>query len=106
MAAPYNMAWLRLRHSENVTAKLTITGRRFSGEELAAMGVAYESVADDAVLTRASELAEELAAFPPGAHARIKTTMRAYNNTPADEWFDRVTTLNLGPRVKPTAVTE
>ena len=35
MAAPYNMAWLRLRHSENVTAKLTITGRRFSGRELA-----------------------------------------------------------------------
>ena len=31
MAAPYNMAWLRLRHSENVAAKLTITGRRFPG---------------------------------------------------------------------------
>ena len=43
MAAPYNMAWLRLRHSENVAAKLTITGRRFPGRELADLGVAYGS---------------------------------------------------------------
>ncbi len=71
MAAPYNMAWLRLRHSENVTAKLTITGRRFSGEELAGLGVAYESVAYDAVLARACELAKELATYPTGANARI-----------------------------------
>jgi len=104
MAAPYNMAWLRLRHSENVTAKLTITGRRFSGEELAQMGVAYQSVADDAVVTRACELAEELAAYPNGAHARIKALMRAYNNVPADEWFDRATSLTGGARVKPKAV--
>ncbi|MCZ6617158.1 MAG: enoyl-CoA hydratase/isomerase family protein, partial [Gammaproteobacteria bacterium] len=104
MAAPYNMAWLRLRHSENVTAKLAITGRRFSGEELAELGVAYESVDDDAVLTRACELAEELAAYPAGAPAKIKALMRAYNDTPADEWFDRVTSLARGPRVKPKAV--
>ena len=105
MAAPYNMAWLRLRHSENVTAKLTITGRRFTGEELARMGVAYESVADEAVLSRACELAEELASYPAGAHAKIKATMRAFNDTPADVWFDRVTKLNTGARVKPSAVT-
>ena len=105
MAAPYNMAWLRLRHSENVTAKLAVTGRRFTGEELAQMGVAYESVADDVVLTRACELAEELAGYPAGAHAKIKATMRAYNDTPADVWFDRVTKLNTGARVKPSAVT-
>ncbi len=105
MAAPYNMAWLRLRHSENVTAKLTITGRRFTGEELAQMGVAYESVADDAVLIRACELADELAGYPAGAHAKIKATMRVFNDTPADVWFDRATKLTSGARVKPSAVT-
>ncbi len=105
MAAPYNLAWLRLRHSENVTAKLAITGRRFSGEELASLGVAYESVADDTVVARAFELAGELAANPAGANARIKAAMRIYNDTPADEWFDRVTRLTSGARVKPKSVT-
>lgn len=91
MAAPYNMAWLRLRHSENVTAKLTLTGRRFPGTELAALGVAFEAVADANVVARASELAAELASYPAGALTRIKATMRAYSDAPADAWFDRAT---------------
>ncbi|MCY4056782.1 MAG: enoyl-CoA hydratase/isomerase family protein, partial [Gammaproteobacteria bacterium] len=41
MAAPYNLAWLRFRHSESVAAQLTLTGRRFTGSELVALGVAY-----------------------------------------------------------------
>ena len=97
MAAPYNMAWLRLRHSENVAAKLTITGRRFPGRELADLGVAYEAVADDAVVDAARELAAALAAYPEGALARIKTTLRAYTTSDADAWFDRATGL-AGPR--------
>ena len=98
MAAPYNMAWLRLRHSENVAAKLTITGRRFPGTELAALGIAYESVADDAVVDAARQLTEELAGFPPGALLRIKTTLRAFNASDADAWFNRATSLAAGPR--------
>ena len=97
MAAPYNMAWLRLRHSENVAAKLTLTGRRFPGTELATLGIAYECVADEAVVEQARQLAAELAGYPPGALARIKATMRAYNATDADAWFDQATSLS-GPR--------
>lgn len=97
MAAPYNMAWLRLRHSENVAAKLTITGRRFPGRELAELGVAYEAVPDDAVVETARELTSTLAAYPEGALSRIKAALRAYNTDDADAWFDRATGL-AGPR--------
>ena len=103
MAAPYNMAWLRLRHSENTAAQLTLTGRRFPGSELASLGIAYAAVPDDDVVPAARRLVEELAAYPDGALARNKTLMRAYNDTPADDWFDRATR-HTGPRVRPRAV--
>lgn len=103
MTAPYNLAWLRLRHPESVAARLALSGRRFGGAELAAMGVAHESVADDEVLGRARELTAEIAGFPAGAGARIKTAMRAWHHAGADEWFDQVTREG-GPRVKPRAV--
>ena len=89
MGAPFNIAWLRLRHPESVAAKLALTGHRFTGPELAAMGVAYTCVPDEEVLPRARELATELASYPAGAAARIKATMRAYNDAPANTWFDR-----------------
>lgn len=89
MVAPYNIAWLRLRHPESVAAKLTLTGRRFTGSELAAMGVAYTCVPDEEVLPRAQELAAELASYPAGAAVRIKATMRAYNDASASAWFDQ-----------------
>ena len=98
MAAPYNMAWLRLRHSENVTAKLTLTGRRFSGRELADLGIAYQVVPDNQVVAEAQALVAELATYPAGALQRIKATMRAYNDAPADDWFDRATGQSGGPR--------
>ena len=103
MAAPYNMAWLRLRLSENTAAQLTLTGRRFAGSELASLGIAYAAVPDADVVPAARQLVEELAAYPDGALARIKTLLRAYNDTPADEWFDRATR-HTGPRVRPRAL--
>ena len=103
MAAPYNMAWLRLRHSEDAAARLTMTGRRFPGTELASLGIAYAAVPDDDVVTSARQLVEELAAYPNGALARIKTLMRAYNDSSADDWFDRATR-HTGPGVRPRAV--
>ena len=105
MAAPYNMAWLQLRQSEAVIARLTLTGRRFLGPELVQMGVAHESVADDAVLSRARELTAEVAGFPGGAATRIKRLMRGYASVDADEWFDRATRNAGGGRVAPRAVT-
>ena len=105
MAAPFNIAWLRLRHPESVAAKLALTGRRFTGPELAAMGVAYACVPDEEVLPRARELAAELASYPAGAAARIKATMRAYNDASANAWFDRAIAANPSTgRMSPRAV--
>ena len=89
MAASYNMAWLRLRQSETVTAQLTLTGRRFNGTELKHLGVAFDAPPSDDVLNAARELATELTDFPGGALARIKNTMRRFNSVAVSEWFDR-----------------
>lgn len=91
MAAPYNIAWLRLRYAEHIAATLALSGRRFHGPELLSLGVAYECVTDETVTQRACELAAEMAGYPPGAGVRIKTMMRADRDGSADEWFDRFT---------------
>ena len=105
MGAPFNIAWLRLRHPESVAAKLALTGRRFTGPELSAMGVAYACVPDEEVLPRARELAAELASYPAGAAARIKATMRTYNDASANACFDRAVAASpAAGRMSPRAV--
>ena len=91
MAAPYNLAWLALRHPESVAAKLAMVGRRYDGDELVAMGVAVESVDDDRVVERATELAETLTGYPSGGGRKIKAGIRARLDEDADTWFDRFT---------------
>ena len=105
MAAPYNMAWLRLRHSMAITARLTLTGRRFYGDELVEMGVAYAAPDEGSVVSDAAALVEELIEYPDQALARIKATMRAYDDDGADEWFDRATQATTGGGSLPRAVT-
>ena len=105
MAAPYNMAWLRLRHSAAVTARLTLTGRRFYGAELVGMGVAYAAPKEGSVVAEAVALVEELVEYPDQALERIKTTMRAYDDESADAWFDRATQATTGGGSPPRAVT-
>ena len=89
MAVPYNVAWLRLRHSEAVAAQLTLVGRRYPGTELKELGLAYAAVPADAVLETAHNLAEKLAGYPAGSLSRIKAVLRRYNAQSADDWFDR-----------------
>jgi enoyl-CoA hydratase/carnithine racemase len=97
MGAPYNLAWLRLRHAEAVAANLALTGRRVAGEELVRLGIAQECVAEGAVVERARELASEWASFPDGSVQRIKSLARTYStDATADEWFDRATSLVSG----------
>ncbi|HCP50661.1 MAG TPA: enoyl-CoA hydratase/isomerase family protein, partial [Gammaproteobacteria bacterium] len=91
MAAPYNMAWLRLRHSAAITARLALTGHRFYGRELVEMGVAYAAPKEGSVVAEAIALVEELVDYPDQALERIKTTLRAYDDENADAWFDRAT---------------
>lgn len=97
MGAPYNFAWLRLRHAEAVAANLALTGRRVGGDELVRLGLAQECVGDEAVAERARALAQEMASFPAGSIRRIKALGRAYSvDCSADEWFDRATRLAAG----------
>ena len=104
MAAPYNMAWLSLRHPEATIARLTIVGERHNGPDLVDMNVALESVADDQVMKRSQELAEQIAAYPSGGHARIKKGVRARIQASADEWFDQFTLQDpVGSAPKPRA---
>lgn len=104
MAAPYNLAWLALRHPEPVAARLAMVGDRLQGKALVDLNVAQECVADDAVLATATALAEQMAAYPPGASARIKAGMRATVDEGADAWFDRFTNTQPVGVPKPSSV--
>lgn len=88
MAAPMNLAWLRLRHAESVAARLALTGDRVGAAELLRLGVVHEVVADDAVLARCRARAAEIAAWPAEGVVRIKSAMRAASlGTSAETWF-------------------
>jgi enoyl-CoA hydratase/carnithine racemase len=90
MAAPMNMAWLRLRFTEAQAARLALLGDRVLGPELVRLGMAHESVADEAVLDATNVLAERMASHDPGGVRRIKTALRRTVVTEsADEWFAR-----------------
>lgn len=88
MAAPYNVAWLNLRAPEYVRAQLAFTGRRFSGIELAQLGLAYVCAPDSEVLEQATALCRKIAEYPEGASRRIKAGLRAHVSVSADAWFD------------------
>jgi len=103
MAAPYNMAWLNLRHSERVIAEVTLIGDRLPAVELVRLGLANESVADDQVLLTARALCQRFADFPVGTPQKIKIGMRARVSESADAWFERHTAV-AGPRVKPSSM--
>ena len=103
MAAPYNMAWLNLRHSERVIAEVTLIGDRLPAAELVRLGLVNESVADDQVLLTARALCQRFADFPVGTPQKIKIGMRARVSESADAWFERHTAV-AGPRVKPSSM--
>ena len=103
MAAPYNMAWLNLRHSESATAQITLIGDRIQGPELQRLGLATVCVEDAEVLRQATDLAKRMATFPAGTTAKIKRGMRARVTDSADDWFDRHTNV-AGPSVKPSSM--
>ncbi len=106
MAAPMNMAWLRLRFNESLAARIALLGDRIHGPELVRLGVAYASVPDDQVLDATAELAARLAAHDPVGVRRIKTSLRRTVVTEtAAEWFARAVAADPQPsrRVRPIA---
>ncbi|MEM8923525.1 MAG: enoyl-CoA hydratase/isomerase family protein [Actinomycetota bacterium] len=90
MAAPMNTAWLRLRHTEAISARVALLGDRIHGPELVRLGLAHASVADDEVWPEALALAERLAAHDPNGARRIKTALRRTGiDDDAEAWFRR-----------------
>jgi len=88
MAAPRNAAWLALRHSEAVAARVCLLGDRIAGPELLRLGIATEVVEDAQVVARAQAMAQALAAFPAHSVHAIKSGMRAATiQMPANQWM-------------------
>ncbi len=88
MAAPMNMAWLRLRFSEALAGRIALLGDRLGGPELERLGIAHTSVADDQVVAAADELAARLAAHDPTGSRRIKASLRRTGiDETAEQWF-------------------
>lgn len=74
---PMNAAWLKIKTSEIVAARLALYGDRVPGPELLKLGLATEVVADDQVVARCREVAARIAGFPPGASSSIVESLRA-----------------------------
>lgn len=90
MAAPMNMAWLRLRYSEALAARVALLGDRIHGPELVRLGMAHVAVPDADVLTEVDELVAKLASHDPTGVSRIKTSLRrTVVSDTAEEWFAR-----------------
>ena len=106
MAAPMNMAWLRLRYSEATAGRLALLGDRVVGPEMVRLGIAHEVVGDDQVLTHVDALAEKLASHDPDGVRRIKTSLRRTVVTDtAEEWFARALAADplAGRKIQPIA---
>ncbi len=105
MAAPYNLAWLSLRHSEATMAEIALIGDRLTGRQLKDKGVAHYCVPDDKVQAEAAALCARLATYPQGGLSRIKSGLRARLDVDADTWFDRFTGVDpVGSRTKPQSM--
>ncbi len=99
MAAPMNMAWLRLRYSEAVAARVALLGDRIPGPQLVDLGLAHRVVADEDVVPAARELAEQIASHDPDGIRRIKLALRRTGPaTSTTAWFDRVIEADPGGR--------
>ncbi|MFT7598110.1 MAG: enoyl-CoA hydratase/carnithine racemase [Acidimicrobiales bacterium] len=111
MAAPMNMAWLRLRHSEALAARIALLGDRLTGSQLVDLGIALVSVPDgdgheNDVVEAADQLAGRLAAHDPMGAKRIKASLRRTGRPEsAEDWFAQAVAADplAGVRLKPRA---
>jgi enoyl-CoA hydratase/carnithine racemase len=88
MAAPNNLAWILMRHSEAVAARLALMGDRIPAAELLRLGVATEVVPDDQVVSRCTVLAQEMSQWPAKGVAAIKPAIRRGSlGMSVEDWF-------------------
>jgi len=72
---PMNAAWLKLKTTEQVAARLAFLGDRVLGPELVRLGLAAECVPDNNVVDRCQEIAKRIAGFPLGASVTVKQSI-------------------------------
>jgi len=91
-AIPMNAAWMRLKLSESVLARMALYGDRIEAPRLAELGVVHEVVGDDDVRSVAEDRAAKLASHPAGSSRTIKAAIVAQRHLDAETWFQ-----HLGP---------
>lgn len=74
---PMNAAWLKIKTTEQVAARLALIGDRVSAEQMLALGLVTEIQADDKVVERCQEIATRFGSFPEGATRTIKKSLLA-----------------------------
>ena len=84
---PMNAAWLKIKTTELVAARLALMGDRVSPHELLQLGLVTEIFPDDQVVQRCQEIAQRLAETPPGASRKIKESLQAQRQIDDPEAF-------------------
>ncbi len=103
LPAPMNMAWLTLRHSPAVTARVLYTGERIPGADLKAMGVAHRVVTDEDVRAESLALAQRIASAPAGSTRHAKAAVRElYGHDPLGQINQARTTSPVTKAFRPT----
>lgn len=72
---PMNAAWLKIKTTEQVAARLALIGDRVSPAELLDLGLITEIQPDDTVAGRCQELASQMGQMPVGATRKIKESL-------------------------------
>ena len=97
MNAPMNLAWLVARYPPAIVLQIVLVGDRVTGPDLLRLGIAHEVVDDADVRARAEALAEQIAAYPPGAAQRLKASTLglagASPDTTSAAWFELAATI-------------
>jgi len=79
----------------HVAMEMLFTGRRFDAQEAKHWGIVNEVVPAASLMTRAREVADQLAEGPPLVFAAIKETVRETSHLPIQQAFDLVTKRRL-----------
>ena len=97
MNAPMNLAWLVARYPPAIVLQIVLVGDRVTGPDLLRLGIAHEVVDDADVRARAEALAEQIAAYPPGAAQRLKASALglagASPDTTSAAWIELAATI-------------
>lgn len=84
---PMNAAWLKLKVSETVLARVALMGDRVPAAEMQRLGVVHDLVPDTQVVSTAEAYAKRLAAHPTGSARNIKLDITQQRHVDPEVWF-------------------